>query len=234
MKPVHSFVSVLVALFASGCLKKSPTATTEATFESLVSGKNAGFRILPLTAARDALRPAVVYRCNEVRCGEAFQPSNEERDQFIPCEAALGTTAATPIQSHMRLTGRGAQRTLIEKEAHKKACEQPVSFDKLVASPPPKPAAVVQGAPACRVFRRDKTACEANSTMGCQWVTHPSRNGDAAGGECVGGAIAAAGTAADPNLPANIQVLSGAKPPAVWSDLRAYSPQGTNAPANLK
>jgi hypothetical protein len=234
MKPTLPLVSVLVAFIVSGCLKKSATSTTDATFESLVSGKNAGFRILPQTAARDALRPAVVYRCNEVRCGEAFQPSNEERDQFIPCEASLGTSAETALKPHIRLTGVGAQRALIEKEAHKKACEQPVPFEKLVASPPAKPDSLVQGAPACRVFRRDKTACEANAGMGCQWVSHPSRNGDPAGGECVGGNGTAAGSASDPNLPANIQVLSGTKPAAVWSDLGAYRPQGTNAPANLK
>ncbi|NBX15730.1 MAG: hypothetical protein EBR09_00035 [Proteobacteria bacterium] len=234
MKSVFLFISAFASLAFTGCMKKSVTTLNDSTFESLVSGKNAGFRILPLTAARDALRPAVIYRCNEVRCGEAFQPSNEERDLFIPCDAALGTTAAASLKPHLRLTGAGTQRALIEKEAHRKACEQPAPFDKLVASPPATPAAVVQGAPACRVFRRDKTACEANSAMGCQWLTHPSRNGDAAGGECVGGAGSSLGGSADPNLPANTQVLSGSKPPAVWSDLTSYRPQGTNAPANLK
>lgn len=228
---IHLLIS---AGFVAGCVKKGGTPTTDATFESLVSGKNAGFRILPQTAARDALRPAVIYRCNDLRCGEAFQPSNEERDQFIPCDSVLGTSAQVAIKPHMRLVGAGPKQTLIEKEAHRKACEQPIPFERLVAEPVSKAPTVIAGAPACRVFKRDKVACEANVGLGCQWVSYPSRNGDSVGGECVGQARTSVSSDTDPNLPSNIRSLSGSKPAAVWSDLGGYRPNGTNAPANLK
>lgn len=225
----------MLVFVSAGCLRKSSQTITETSFESLTSGKNAGFRIPPQTAARDALRPRVIYRCNDVQCGEAFQPSNEERDLFIPCEASLGTSAQTAVKPYVRLVGVGDKRSLIEKEAHKKACEQPTGFEKLVAEPVPTPPTVVQGAPACRVFKRDKVACESNGALGCRWVTHPSRNGDAAGGECIGSVRNNNGSPlADPNLPGNTQVLSGNKPAATWSDISAYRPQPANPPSSLK
>lgn len=229
------FSSLVLVLVNTGCLRKSSQTITETSFESLTSGKNAGFRILPQTAARDALRPRVIYRCNEVQCGEAYQPSNEERDMFIPCEASLGTSSQSAVKPYLRLVGVGDKRALIEKEAHKKACEQPMGFEKLVAEPLPAAPAVVQGAPACRVFKRDKVACESNVALGCRWVTHPSRNGDAAGGECIGSVRNSNGSPlADPNLPGNTQVLSGSKPAATWSDISSYRLQPANPPSSLK
>lgn len=225
---------VLAMTLLSGCLKKTSQSITDATFESLTSGKNAGFRILPQTAARDALRPRVIYRCNDTQCGDAFQPSNEERDIFIPCDAALGTSAQAPIKPYLRLVGEGEKRVLIEKEAHKTACQQPVGFEKLVAEGVPTGPKVIQGAPTCRVFKRDKVACEANAGLGCKWLTHPSRNGDPSGGECIGVLRNNGSLVNDPNLPGNFQNLSGQKPAAVWSDPSAYRPSGAAAPSNLK
>jgi hypothetical protein len=210
---------VLAMTLLSGCLKKTSQSITDATFESLTSGKNAGFRILPQTAARDALRPRVIYRCNDTQCGDAFQPSNEERDIFIPCDAALGTSAQAPIKPYLRLVGEGEKRVLIEKEAHKTACQQPVGFEKLVAEGVPTGPKVIQGAPTCRVFKR---------------LTHPSRNGDPSGGECIGVLRNNGSLVNDPNLPGNFQNLSGQKPAAVWSDPSAYRPSGAAAPSNLK
>lgn len=234
MKIAIGFVVAVFAGLTSGCLKKNAELLTEANFESISKGKNAGFRILPQTAARDPMRPLVIYRCNDVQCGEAFQPSNEERDLFIPCEAVLGTSPQTIVKPFMRLVGEGAKRALIEKDAHKKACEQAMAFDKLVAEPPPSSQPVVQGAPTCRVFKRDQVACESNAALGCRWVTHPSRNGDPTGGECVAAVRGSGAPQTDPNLPGNVQTLSGSKPPAVWSDINAYRPPAPNAPASLK
>lgn len=225
---------VMLTILMPGCLKKTPQTITDANFESLTSGKNAGFRILPQTAARDALRPRVIYRCDDTRCGDAFQPSNEERDIFIPCDTALGTSAQSPIKPYLRLVGEGEKRALTEKEAHKAACHQPVGFEKLVAGGIPTGPKVVQGAPTCRVFKRDKVACEANTGLGCKWLTHPSRNGDPAGGECIGVLRNNGSLQTDPNLPGNFQGLSGQKPAATWSDPSAYRPAGAASPSNLK
>ncbi|MFZ9519259.1 MAG: hypothetical protein ACO3A4_02175 [Silvanigrellaceae bacterium] len=232
MRSISLFVGLMLTIGSSACLKRSGELVSETTFESLTSGKNAGFRILPQTAARDELRPRVVYRCNEVQCGEAFQPSNEERDMFIPCEAALGTSAQTPVMPYMRVLGEGAKRSLIVKEAHKKACETPASFEKLVAAPVPGESKIIQGAPTCRVFRRDKGTCEANASTGCRWVSHPSRNGDPVGGECIGTFRATNAPDADPNLQRNVQSLQGAKPVNGWSDLSAYRGKDGVAPGN--
>jgi hypothetical protein len=233
MKSFSLVLSLMLSFVASSCLKRTGELVSETTFESLTSGKNAGFRILPQTAARDELRPRVVYRCNEVQCGEAFQPSNEERDMFIPCDAALGTSAQAPVMPFMRVLGEGSKRTLLAKEAHKKACESPMPFEKLVAAPVPGESKIIQGAPTCRVFKRDKATCEANSPLGCRWVSHPSRNGDPAGGECIGTLRSTNAPDSDPNLSRNVQSLQGSKPVNGWSDMSAYSGKAGASPGNL-
>jgi hypothetical protein len=158
--------------------------------ESLPTGdakRNGGFRILPETAARDAKRPRVIYRCNEVVCNEAFQPSNEERDTYLPCDKKLGTVMQKPLKPYLRFI-RGE---LVEKDEQKKACESTISFQQLLSATQPLPDdSKVEGAPVCRQYRTDRDSCTRMKDQGCHWVAYTSGHNPPAGGECVGGSAA--------------------------------------------
>ncbi|NBO38194.1 hypothetical protein EBU99_06395 [bacterium] len=216
---------IVLALALSGCLKQAGQEFLSDT--SLLSlppvGKNGGFRIIPVTAARDSDRPRVIYRCNDLQCGEAFQPSNEERDVFIPCELDKSVLQNGRVMPYLRVVGAPGQQKVIVKEAHQKACMAAKPFEKILAEGVPQTAQVSGSSgqaagSACRAFKQDKASCELNATQGCRWTTHPSQRIGATGGECVG--LYRSNERA--NGTENIQVLPNSQSSTQWSGLESY------------
>lgn len=217
-------VLAFITLTHSACKQQANTLESPASeTQSISGGKNGGFRILPQTAARDTLRTKVIYRCNDVSCGDAFQPSNEERDMFFSCSLAqsLGTSGRVP--AFMRVVNVGGKQKLIVRKEHQEACEKPLPLEKILAEQTPEdsvktdPQAASQTT--CRAFRGNKEGCQSNEAQGCRWITHPSGRSAAGGqGDCVG-LLRASAAAGDGQ---NIQSLQLNSSEARWAPLESY------------
>lgn len=181
---------------------------------------NGGFRIAPTQAARDALRPKVIYRCNAISCGEPFQPSNEEKEVIIPCDLDKLNFPAGVMPPYYRVvTERGVQQLLV-KVQHQEACKEPKPFRSVVAVSSSEAAAEnTKPASGCAKFRENRALCRSVEAEGCSWVTHPSgRDSLGRNGDCVGlikGMNVASGIE-------NAQVLQIDKAPVAWAPLESY------------
>lgn len=192
LRETSTFSLIGFLCLVAACQRRSDSVAVESSVATTdLASRNAGFRILPTMAARDAQRPRVIYRCNEVACGEAFQPSNEERDMFFSCSLASSLGLQGKVPPYMRVVNVQGQQKLIEKKEHMEACTSPLSFEKVLATPEsPTPAQTgnVEGeAKTCRRFKANRAACEENFSQGCRWVTHPSgRSSASPDGDCIG------------------------------------------------
>jgi len=219
----HQFYKLVVGLVLplslqlSAC-KKQPqeSVVTEAT------ALNGGFRIPPTQAARDVMRPKVIYRCNAVNCGEPFQPSNEEREVVLPCDLDKIKFPAGVLPPYYRtVTERGVLQLIVNAQ-HQAMCKDPKSFQQVVASGASSSVSGV-GSPGtgCRKFISNEEQCKKAEAEGCSWVTHPSgRDSMGRKAECVG-------------LLSGVSVASGMerskyfqvdKTPVQWSPLESYRP----------
>lgn len=225
-----SFAVSCLALALTACKKEYNQLEAESLATSSSSGlKNGGFRILPQSAARDPQRSRVIYRCNSVQCGEAFQPSNEERDQYFPCDIGQNLYPSGILPPFLRVVSSDGKQKLIVKAEHRQACQMAVPFEKLLSesSPMGESGSKVAGS-ACRAFRSNKEACVANEPQGCRWVTHPSgRKTGASGGDCVGLFKASSSQAGSEN----VQVLRLGSQESQWSPLESY--RGTERAAGF-
>lgn len=212
----------LFLLAPAGCMKKEFTAKNEAMIQDTkLAGRNGGFRILPATAARDPLRTRVIYRCNDVACGDAFQPSNEERDLFFPCDLALTIAPDGKLPPYLRLVSNAGARSFMVKTEHKQACSSARPFAEVLSqgasvgvSVPPQ--GTGEG---CRQFRSQEEACLANAPQGCRWVVHPSgRSGGTEQGDCVG----LFRTSTLPNGTEKVQSLQPSSLPSQWLPVEQY------------
>lgn len=210
-----------LALALAACKKEFNQSGSENVAASSPSGvKNGGFRILPQSAARDPQRPQVLYRCNSVQCGEAFQPSNEERDQYFSCELERNLYPGGILPPFLRVVSSDGRQKLIVKAEHRQACETAMPLQKLLSekSPLGDSGSKVDGG-ACRALRANKEACVANEPEGCRWVTHPSgRRTGAGGGDCVGLFKATPQQSGFEN----VQVLRLGSQESQWTPLESY------------
>jgi len=194
------------------CKKQSQDSVVTET-----STLNGGFRILPTQAARDDMRPKVIYRCNEVRCGEAFQPSNEERDVVIPCDLdKINFPSGTLPPYYRTVTERGV-RQLIVNAQHQTMCKDPRPFTSVVASTPV--VASPASATGCQKFRSSQADCKQAEAEGCRWVSHPSgREPMGRKGDCVGLTMGGAATSGLNNS----ELFQVDKSPVGWAPLESY------------
>jgi|GEM_PF-658494 len=216
-----------------GCKNKGNTLSSESEVSAAAGdSRNGGFRIAPQLAARDPLRFKVIYRCNDVPCGEAFQPSNEERDLFIPCGLEANVYPNGRFPAFLRVVGATGKQGLIVKSEHRQACESAQPFEKVVADTQPKDAPQAQPAGnTCRSFRSNREVCLANEAQGCRWVTHPSgRAGLPGGGDCVG-LLRSVG---QPSGAENVQSLQSGSQPVSWAPVESYRPAATGRNSDLK
>lgn len=181
---------------------------------------NGGFRIVPALAARDELRPRVIYRCNVVTCGEKFQPSNEEADVTLPCDLDRLKFPAGVLPPYYRTVAVQGVQTLIVNTQHQQSCQDPKPFAQVVGvkveSEPTNGSGPLVG---CRQFNASREVCGTKAAEGCQWVTHPSgRDSFGRSGDCVG----LSGSASVALGMENIQVLQLDKTPVQWAPLESY------------
>jgi hypothetical protein len=212
----------LLLLTPVGCMRREFAAKNEAMIQDTkLAGRNGGFRILPATAARDALRPRVIYRCNDVACGDAFQPSNEERDLFFPCDLVSTSAPDGKLQPYLRLVSNAGARSFMVKTEHKQACSSARPFAEVLsegasAGVSVSPQGTGEG---CRQFRSQEEACLANAAQGCRWVVHPSgRSGGGVQGDCVG----LFRSSVLPNGTEKVQSLRPSSLPNQWLPVEQY------------
>jgi len=216
-----SFTASCLALALTACKKEYNQLEAEGLATSSSSGlKNGGFRILPQSAARDPQRFRVIYRCNSVQCGEAFQPSNEERDQYFSCELERNLYPSGVLPPFLRVVSSDGKQKLIVKAEHRQACEMAEPFQKILSERSSLgDSGSKVGGGACRALQANKEACVANEGRGCRWVTHPSgRKTGASGGDCVGLFKAATSQSGSEN----VQVLRLGSQESQWSPLESY------------
>ncbi|MEY4065876.1 MAG: hypothetical protein RIR26_2084 [Pseudomonadota bacterium] len=219
---LFGFCATALLLVFGGCVQKEFSAKSDSGIqEAGHSGRNGGFRILPAMAARDPSRPRVIYRCNDVPCGEAFQPSNEERDLFFPCDLALKSNPEGKLPPYLRLVTHSETRTFVIKTDHQQACASARPFDEVVAQGEAKEAS----APAlgftegCRQWSSNLESCRANAAQGCRWVVHPSgRSEGGQQGSCVG----LYRSNLLPNGTEKVQSLRSSGQPTQWMPLERY------------
>jgi hypothetical protein len=206
---------IFVGLQLAACKKQAQ--------ESIVTESaalNGGFRIPPTQAARDGMRPKVIYRCNAVNCGEPFQPSNEEREIVIPCDLDKLNFPAGVLPPYYRTVAERGVLQLTVNVQHQAMCKDPQPFQSVLASDPAdsgKESSV--SSTGCQKFRASKELCTGIEAEGCQWVTHPSgRNSMGRTGDCVGmlnGASAVSGVE-------TLQSFQVDKSPVQWAPLETY------------
>ncbi|MEN9530707.1 MAG: hypothetical protein RI932_2580 [Pseudomonadota bacterium] len=217
----------------AGCKNERNNLGSESEVNAAAGGSlNGGFRILPQLAARDPLRSKVIYRCNDVACGEAFQPSNEERDLFLPCGVEANLYPGGRLPPFLRLVGTSGKQRFLVRTEHKQACERAVAFEKVVNEAPPRELAQNGSVGStCRSFRNSREVCLANEAQGCRWVTHPSGRATLPGaGDCVG-LFRAPG---QPTGTENVQSLQIGSQPVSWAPVESYRPAGTGRNSDLK
>ena len=226
-----SLVCAALATTAA-CKNERNVVGGESEVASAGASRNGGFRILPQLAARDSLRFKVIYRCNDVPCGEAFQPSNEERDFFFPCGFQANLYPGGRFPPFLRVTGPAGQQKLIVRKEHREACERAQPFEKVLAEVQPKEVAQsASSSTTCRIFRTNRDDCLANEAQGCRWVTHPSgRASSSGGGECVG--LFRSGTL--PTGSENVQSLQSGSQSVRWAPVESYRPAAVGRNSELK
>ena len=229
-REVGKFISLSGAfafsLMALACKQGKNVVGNESGVATAAGSRNGGFRILPQLAARDALRSKVIYRCNDVACGEAFQPSNEEQDVVIACGLEPNLYPGGRLPPFLRMTGKVGWQKLIVRKDHQEACEHAQPFEKVLAQMDlEKPSLILASAEMdCRAFRANREVCQANEGQGCRWVTHPSGRGNSPlGGDCVG--LFRSGTR--PNGTENVQSLPLGSQPVSWAPVESYRPAAT-------
>lgn len=205
------------SMHLSACKKQTQEAVVS---ESAVL--NGGFRIVPTQAARDVLRPKVIYRCNAVNCGEPFQPSNEERDIVIPCDLDKIKFPAGVIPPYYRTVSERGIRQLIVNVQHQEMCKDPKQFQQVVASVGADPASGALSPEAgCRKFISNEELCKKAEAEGCSWVSHPSgRDSMGRKAQCVGlysGANVASGSGIE-----KIEYFQVDKSSVQWAPLESY------------
>lgn len=219
----NTFFSRCMAIFTLAGLSALSVSCKKQPQEAVVmesASLNGGFRIVPALAARDQLRPRVIYRCNVVTCGEKFQPSNEDADILLPCDLDRLKFPAGVLPPYYRTVAvKGVQQLIINVQ-HQQSCQEPKPFPQVVAD---KSAGVAQAGTeplrGCRQFNASPDVCGTQAAEGCRWVTHPSgRDSLGRGGDCVGLSDASASVSGMENS----QVLQIDKTPVQWAPLESY------------
>jgi len=180
-----------------------------------------GFRIAPTQAARDVMRPKVIYRCNAVNCGEAFQPSNEEREVVLPCDLDKLNFPAGVLPPYYRVvTERGVQQLIVNVQ-HQAMCKEPKPFQEVVLSTTPSSdsSGVSSAGTGCQKFRDNQELCMKAAADGCSWVSHPS------GRESMGRSAGCIGLMSGASMASGLEkqeLYQVDKTPVQWSSLESY------------